>query len=95
MKRLKTDVPVVDAEQEWINKYRAAISGSPPRPIFKKMVAGFGYLVAMILGTSKKLMAGKGSTPDRTQPQPLEAMGIKSTKKKRRSRKDRVGKFAA
>ncbi len=60
MKRSKPDVPVVDdSEQAWINKYRAAISEPPPKPIFKRMVGRLGYLVGIVLGKSKRLFTRK------------------------------------
>jgi hypothetical protein len=44
MKRLRPDIAVEDdPEQEWINRYRAAISEPlPPLPIFEKIVARLG-----------------------------------------------------
>jgi hypothetical protein len=49
----------------------------------------------MILGNSKKLVPDRDSTPERAQAQPLEEIGIKSTKKKRGSSKQNHGKSAA
>jgi hypothetical protein len=96
MKRLKPDIAVErDPEQEWINKYRAAISEPPPQPIFEKILGRLGYLVGIILGKSKKLVTDRDSTPERTQSQPLEEIGIKSKKKKRGSSKQNHGKAAA
>jgi hypothetical protein len=93
MKRLKSEVAVVDdPEQAWINKYRAAISEPPPKPVFKRMIA---YLVGTIIGESKRLLSGRDSTRIRTRPQPLEEIGIKSTKRKSRFRKLNRGRFAA
>jgi hypothetical protein len=89
MKRPKPDVPTVDAEQEWINKYRAAIP-EPPKPLFKRMVGRLRYLGRMILGKSKKLVTRRDSTPERAQPQPLQEIGVKTTKRKRRGRSARL-----
>jgi hypothetical protein len=92
MNTLKPDIAIVDdAEQAWIKKYRAAIS-EPPPPVFRRMVA---YLVGMIIGESKRILSGRDSTRIRTRPQPLEEIGIKSTKRKSRYRKLNRGKFAA
>lgn len=88
MKKLKPDVADVDrSEQAWIDKYRAAISEPAPQPIFEKIVGRLGYVVGIILGKSKRLL-----TAAPRKPQPLEEIGIKSTKRKRK--RDR-GKFAA
>jgi hypothetical protein len=93
MNTIKPDIAIVDdAEQAWIKKYRAAISGPPPKPVFRKMVA---YLVGMIIGESKRILSGRDSTRIRTRPQPLEEIGIKSIKRKSRSSKLNGGKFAA
>jgi len=91
--RLKSEVALVDdPEQAWINKYRAAISEPPSKPVFRRMVA---YLVGMIIGESKRILSGRDSTRIRTRPQPLEEIGIKSTKRKSRYRKLNRGRFAA
>ena len=96
MKRLKPEIAVKDdPEQEWINKYRAAISEPRPQPIFEKIVGRLGYLVGIILGKTKKLVTDRDSTPERTQSQPLEEIGIKSTKKKDNSSKQDYRKSAA
>ena len=93
MNTLKPNIAIVDdAEQAWINKYRAAISEPPSKPVFRRMVA---YLVGMIIGESKRILSGRDSTRIRTGPQPLEEIGIKSIKRKGRSRKLNGGKFAA
>ena len=85
MNTLKPDIAIVDdAEQAWIKKYRAAISEPPPKPVFRRMVA---YLVGMIIGESKKILSRRDSTRIRTRPQPLEEIGIKTTKRKSRYRK--------
>ena len=59
MKRIKPDVPLDDSEQAWINKYRAAISESPPKPLFKRMVGRLGYLVGIVFGKSKRVLTRK------------------------------------
>jgi hypothetical protein len=68
MRRLKPDVPVVDdSEQAWINKYRAAISEPPPKPIFKRMVGRLGYLVGIVFGKSKRVLKLSSGRPIRIQ----------------------------
>jgi hypothetical protein len=80
----KPNVAIVDdSEQAWINKYRAAIPETPPKSIFKRVVARLGYLLGIILGKSKR------PTVVRARPQPLEEIGIKSTKRKRSGKRDR------
>jgi hypothetical protein len=61
MKRIKPDVPVPvdESEQAWINKYRAAISEPPPKPLFKRMVGRLGYLVGIAFGKSKRVLTRK------------------------------------
>jgi hypothetical protein len=78
MKRLKPDVEVVDdSEQEWIAKYRAAISEPPPKPLFKRMVGHLGYVLGIIRERSKRL-----ATAARPKPQLVRGIRIK---KKRNS----------
>jgi len=92
MKRLKSEVAVVDdLEQAWINKYRAAISEPPQRPIFNKIVDRLGYVLGIILGKSK----WKLTATAQPKPQPLEEIGIKGIKRKSGSRKRKRGKCAA
>ena len=80
-----------DPEQAWINKYRAAISEPPQRPIFNKIVDRLGYVLGIILGKSK----WKLTATAQPKPQPLEEIGIKAIKRKSGSRKRKRGKCAA
>jgi hypothetical protein len=90
MKTNRPDVADVDgSKQAWINKYRAAISEPPPKPLVKRMVAGLGYVVGIILGKSKRVF-----TAVRPKPQPLEET-IKNTKTKPGSRRQNDGESAA
>jgi hypothetical protein len=49
---------VPDQEQEWIDKYRAALaqSESPQKSPVKAMVRRVAYLVGMIIGKSQKIL---------------------------------------
>ena len=101
-KPIKPDVPAADPDQEWINKYRAAIANSEPatKLSFKMIVSRLGYLMGIALGKSQELVTkalgfATDSRPELARPQPLEEIGIASTKGKRGSRKRHRGKFAA
>ena len=92
---------VSNPEQDWINKYRAAIGNSETatNPIFKKMVSRVGYLMGITIGKSQKLVKkalgfARVSRPE-PRPQPHGEVGVKSTKKKRASCKQNRGKSAA
>ena len=98
----KPDVPLADPDQEWINKYRAAISNSePPTKLsVKNVIARIGRLMGIAVGESQKLVTealgfARASKPELAHPQPREEIVIASTKRKRGSRKPRGGKFAA
>jgi hypothetical protein len=94
---------VSDPEQEWINKYRAAIADSEAseKRSFRKMVGRVGFLIGIIVGRSQKLVKkspriSKVSKLKRAWPQPLEEIGIEGTEKKKRgARKQNSGKSAA
>ena len=64
MKTNRPDVADVDgSEQAWINKYRAAISEPPPKPLVKRMVAGLGYVVGIIREKQAGLHGSTTKTP--------------------------------
>jgi hypothetical protein len=94
---------VSDPEQEWINKYRAAIADSEAseKRSFRKMVGRVGFLIGIIVGRSQKLVKkspriSKVSKLKRAWPQPLEEIGIEGIEKKKRgARKQNSGKSAA
>jgi hypothetical protein len=94
---------VSDPEQEWINKYRAAIADSEPseKRSFRKMVGRVGFLIGIIVGRSQKFVkksrqVSKVSMPKRARPQPLEEIGIEGIEKKKRgARKQDSGTSAA
>jgi hypothetical protein len=91
---------VSDPEQDWINKYRAAIPEPAEKPTFNKMLGRIGYLIGSAIGESQKLVkkavefAGV-SRPERPRSQPHGEIGIESTKKTRSSPKQNRGKSAA
>jgi len=98
----KPDVPLADPDQEWINKYRAAIANSePPTKLsVTNVISRIGCLMGIAVRESQKLVTealgfARGSRPELARPRPREEIVIASTKRKRASRKPRRGKFAA
>lgn len=93
---------VSDPEQDWINKYRAAMASSEhgKTPILRKIVCRLSYLMGITIGKSRKLVkkaAGFAvvSEAERPKPQPDGEIGSEARKTKRSSHKQNRGKTAA
>jgi hypothetical protein len=89
-----------DSEQDWINKYRAAIPEPAEKPTFNKMLGRIGYLMGSAIGETQKLLKRAAefagvSRPERPRPGPHGEIGIESTKNTRSSAKQNRGKSAA